>query len=672
MEYHSSQFFIIKAIMVAALLSAGFGYFIYRVRYLVTLMLSVRGTHSFAVDRFPERLRELAVDVLGQKNVRRKPWPGIAHTMIFFGFLAVQPHSLEMMIQGIYHPFGVAHLFPGLYGFYLSIADVLGFLVLVGLGYGLYRRTVLKPKYLTNGMDAKMVLMFTSVILITFHLYNAFHLVLPMHGFDYSNSFTVSAALAKMLNLAGLSEAGMNIGLEITYWAHLLTILGFMVYIPGSKHLHLLAGIPNVFYKPLDLEKPMIVTDIENEETETFGLARLHELNWKQVLDLYACTECGRCEERCPAAATGKPLSPKEMIHSLKVNLLANGDALIASDDLSSLPAIVDDECGALTKNGLWACTTCRGCEDICPMDIQHLDIILEARKNMVLMQADFPVEMQDTFASIENQANPWGFPAESRARWCKDLDVPLMKDKPDAEILWFVGCAGSYEDSGIRISRALAGLLNKAGVNFAILGEEERCNGDLARRCGNEYLAQMMIEANVATLNQYRPKRILTGCPHCFNTLKNEYPHFGASFAVVHHTDFLKELIDAGKLRVNPADLGKLTFHDSCYLGRWNGLYDTPRQLLALANQSDAPVEMGRHHDNGMCCGAGGARMFMEETIGTRINNERALEAMATGADTVVAACPFCVTMFSDGIRDGGGSMKVKDLAEVLDEVCS
>ena len=672
MEYHSSQFFIIKAIVVAALLSAGFGYFFYRVGFLVKLMLSVKGQRSFAFDRLPERFKVMVVDVLGQKNVRRKPWPGIAHSMIFFGFLAVQPHSFEMMIQGLYHPFSLAHLFPGLYGFYLTVADVLGFLVLVGLGYGLYRRMVLKPKYLTNGMDAKMVIMFTSVILITFLIYNAFHLVLPSHGFDYSRYFSVSAVLSQLLGLANLSEAGKYTGLEITYWAHLLTILGFMVYIPGSKHLHLLASIPNVFYKPLDIEKPMIVTDIENEEAETFGLAKLEELNWKQVLDLYACTECGRCEERCPANATGKPLSPKEMIHTLKVQLLANAETLIKGDDFEALPAIVDDEKGALCKDALWACTTCRGCEDICPVNIQHLDIILEARKNMVLMQADFPTEMQDTFASIENQYNPWGFPAEGRAQWCQDLPVAQIKDKPDADILWFVGCAGSYEDSGIKISRAIASLLNKAGVSFAILGDEEKCNGDLARRCGNEYLAQMMIRENVEIINQYQPKRIMTACPHCFNTLKNEYPQFGAAYEVIHHADFLQELVAAGRLTINPAHLGKLTFHDSCYLSRWNGLYDSPRQLLTAANQSGAPLEMAKHHDNGMCCGAGGARMFMEELIGTRINNERAVQAMATGADTVVAACPFCVTMFSDGIRDGGGSMKVKDLAEVLDEVCS
>jgi Fe-S oxidoreductase len=670
MEYHSTQFFVIKALFVAALLTTGFGYFFYRVRYLIVLMQAVKGRRSFAVDRLPERVRVLFTDILGQTNVRRKWAPGLAHTLIFFGFLAVQPHSFEMMIQGLFHQFSVAHIFPGFYGVYLAVADVLGFLVLLGLGYGLYRRTIVKPGYLTNGFDAKMVILFTSVIIITFHFYNAFHLVLPMHGFDYDAYFTVSAAVSQLFGLSGLSETARYLGLEFFYWLHLLTIVGFMIYIPRSKHLHLLASIPNVFYKPLDIEKPMLVTDIENEEAESFGLAKLDELNWKQVLDLYACTECGRCEERCPASNTGKPLSPKGMIHNLKVDLLANAENLIKENG-EAIPALIDDERGPLTREAIWACTTCRGCEDICPVNIQHLDIILEARKHQVLMEADFPSEMQDTFSSIENQYNPWGFPAENRAAWCKDLKVKQIKDDPEADILWFVGCAGSYEDSGIRVSRAIAGLLNKAGVRFAILGEEERCNGDLARRCGNEYLAQMMIRENVEIINSYKPKRILTGCPHCFNTLKVEYPQFGATYDVVHHADFLLELVEAGRLHINPAALGKLTFHDSCYLGRWNGIYNSPRQLLTVANQGEAPLEMTRHHDDGMCCGAGGARMFMEEVIGTRINNERAGEAITTGADTVVAACPFCITMLNDGVRDGGGKMKVRDLAEVLDEVC-
>jgi len=651
---------MVKAILMAGLLTGGFGYFFYKLRHLILLMNAVQGERSAVPDRIGERINVLFVDILGQKNVRRKLMPGLAHTFIFFGFLAVQPHSFQMMIQGVFPGFSVANFAPSFFQLYLQSADILAFMVLVGLGYGLYRRTVLKPAYLTNGMDAKLIIIFTSVIILTFHIYNAFHLVLPSHGFDYSRCFTVSKVFAACMNLSSWSEPALQAGFETTYWLHILTILGFLIYIPGSKHLHLLAGIPNVFYKPLDVEKPMITTDIEDEDAETFGIAKINELNWKQVLDLYACTECGRCEERCPATNTGKPLSPKELIHNLKVELLDNGE---------SPPPLVDDVMGAIKNDALWSCTTCRGCEEICPVNIQHLDIILEVRKNQVLMEAAFPAELQDTFSNLENQSNPWGFSEDTRANWCKDLNVPLMADKPDIDILWFVGCAGSFDDRSIEISRAIASLLNKAGVSFAILGTEERCNGDMARRCGNEYLAQMMIAENIETLNRYSPKRILTGCAHCFNAIKNEYPDFGASYDVVSHVDFILELLEDGKLKVKKDYAGTITYHDPCYLGRWNNLYDSPRKVLSAINPSVALLEMKDYRENGMCCGGGGGRMFMEETLGERINNVRSLQAIETGADTVATACPFCTTMFSDGMRDNKATQDVKDIAELVDE---
>lgn len=669
MQPTDTLYISIKSFFMAGLLLAGFGYFFYRVRHLFILMASVQGEYSYIPDRVGDRIKVLFTDILGHRNVRRKLMPGLAHTCIFFGFLAVQPHSLEMMIEGVFPAFSAADIAPAFFTFYLRVADILAFSVLLGLGYGLYRRTVLKPEYLTNGLDARLIILFTSVIIITFHLYNAFHLVLPSHGFDYSKCFTVSALFASVLNLSSLSEAAQYGGLELVYWIHILTILGFMIYIPGSKHLHLLAGIPNVFYKPLTLEKAIEKTDIEDEEAETFGLSKIYELNWKQVLDLYACTECGRCEERCPAANTGKPLSPKELIHELKVGLLDNAAPIIAKEDPDHFSPLVGDEEGRITSDELWACTTCRGCEEICPVNIQHLDVIIEARKNQVLMEAAFPPEMLDTFSNLENQSNPWGFPEDTRAAWCKDLDVPLMVENPDAEILWFVGCAGSFDDRGIVTSKAIASILNKAGVDYAILGTDERCNGDMARRCGNEYLAQMMITENVEMINRYKPKRILTGCPHCFNTIKNEYPEFGAVYEVVSHVDFIQELIEDGKLTVSEPLTRKITYHDSCYLGRWNNIYDSPRQLLAAISGGAEPVEMEKCKDNAMCCGAGGGRMFMEETVGERINNVRSIEAVNTGAEIVTAACPFCLTMYSDGMRDNKGEMDVMEIAELVDE---
>ena len=301
-------------------------------------------------------------------------------------------------------------------------------------------------------------------------------------------------------------------------------------------------------------------------------------------------------------------------------------------------------------------------------MNIEHLDFIIESRKHQVLMEASFPPEIQETFTNLENQGNPWGFAADTRADWAKNLDVPLMTDNPEADVLYFVGCSGSFDDRGKKIAQAMARVLNRAGVNFAILGPEEACNGDIARRAGNEYLAQMLIQQNVEVLTQYNPKTILTGCPHCFNTLKNEYPQFGASYPVVHYTQYLLDLHQQGRLKPNNQNQGSLTFHDSCYLGRWNGIYDAPRDLLRSMNSSGSLVEMQRTGEKGFCCGAGGGRMFMEETLGKRINIDRAEEVMKTGAATLASACPFCATMLMDGLMDKESDIIVKDIAEIVD----
>jgi Fe-S oxidoreductase len=496
--------------------------------------------------------------------------------------------------------------------------------------------------------------------------------MLPAIGgsYDYGRFFTVSAAINKLFNLSALSSDGSHAGFEIVYWIHMLTILGFLVYIPGSKHLHLLAAAPNVFLKPLRRSKAMIKTDIEDEDAESFGLGKVSELNWKNVLDLYACTECGRCEEQCPADTTGKPLSPKRMISDTKHELFDQASALLEQSFDDVEPLMRDGS--PITDDVLWSCTSCRACEDICPVNIQHLDIILEARKYQVLMESNFPPELQETFTNLENQSNPWGFGNDTRAQWAEGLDVPLMTDNPTAEVLFFVGCAGSFDDRGKKISQALARVLKKSDVNFAILGEEEHCNGDMARRAGNEYLAQMMIQENAAVLNQYRPKTILTSCPHCFNAIKNEFPQFGADYAVVHHTEFLLELIQQGRLKPNAAGIDKITFHDSCYLGRWNGIFEAPRRLLKTLNSNSNLIEMQRHSEKGFCCGGGGARMFMEETIGRRINHERAGEIIASGAACVAAACPFCITMLNDGIKDQNGKIEVMDIAEIVDQATS
>lgn len=664
-------YIILKSGIMALALIGAFGFFTLRVRHLYALMRSVEGVSDFKYDRVGQRVKVFFTDVLGQTNVRRKPWIGMAHTLILFGFLAVQPHSLELMVKGVCPTFDVAHWIPGIYGFYLFVADILAVLVLVGLGYALYRRLLVRPRYLTMGMDANLIIMFTSLIIITFLMINAFQSLLPdAGGFNYAAVLPVSGMLVSAFDLAALSQEQIFLGYEISYWIHMATILGFLVYIPGSKHLHLLAAVPNVYLKPLEREKAIAKTDIENEETETFGLGKVSELNWKNVLNLYACTECGRCEEQCPASQTGKPLSPKEIVHDYKVDLLDQADAVLVRNHDAVKPIV--REGSPVTGDVLWSCTTCRACEDICPVNIEHLDLIVETRKHRVLMEADFPPEIQETFTNLENQFNPWGFSSDTRADWARDLDVPLMADKPEAEVLYFVGCSGSFDDRGKKIAQAMARVLKRAGVDFAILGPEEACNGDMARRAGNEYLAQMLMQQNVEVLSQYNPGKILTGCPHCYNVVKNEFPQFGGRYEVVHHTEYLFELHKQGRLVPGGKSFGNLTHHDSCYLGRWNGIFEAPRDLIASMNRGIQPVEMARNRSKGFCCGAGGARMFMEETIGKRINMERAEEVIATGAGTVATACPFCTTMLRDGILDKEADVDVKDVVEIIDEALS
>ena len=661
----------IKSIVMALALIGAFGYFFVLAARLYRLMRSVEGQTDLPLDRIGERVKVLFTDVLGQSNVRRKPLIGTAHMLIFFGFLAIQPHSLMLMIQGVFPAFEPGHAIPTVYRAYLFVADILAALVLVGFAYALYRRIVVRPSYLTMGADANLIILFTCVIVITFHLINAFLSLVPAAGsFSYAGVFPVSERLVTLFNLQSLSPAGLQSGYEISYWIHIATILGFLIYIPGSKHLHLLAAVPNVFLKRLDLPKAMVKTDIEDEEAETFGLGKVSELNWKNVLNLYACTECGRCQEQCPASCTDKPLSPKNVIHDFKVDLLAQADAIMGQNFENVKPIV--REGSAITADVIWSCTTCRACEDICPVNIEQLDFILETRKHRVLMEADFPPEMQETFTNLENQFNPWGFSNDSRADWSKGMNVPLMVDNPDAELLWFVGCSGSFDDRGKKIAQAMARVLQKADVNFAILGPEEACNGDVARRAGNEYIAQMLMMQNVEVLNQYKPKKILTGCPHCYNMIKNEYPQFDANYAVVHHTELLLDLFQQGRLKASNGRLAKLAYHDSCYLGRWNGIYQAPRHLLSSLNDGAKPMEMPRSGSKGFCCGAGGARMFMEETLGKRINEERAEEIIATGAKTVAVACPFCTTMLRDGILEKESEVQVKDVVEIIDEAIS
>lgn len=604
-------------------------------------------------DQLGARIGRLLGQVFLQKKVTRVKWPGLLHGLFFWGFGLLFIGTVLIVIQADFTDllFDVIFLRGPFYLIFSVVLDLAGLVCIVMLTGLLIRRFVVPPEGLLSKKDDAVMPTLLLLILLTGFVIEGARMAVTELGTPLALWSPVGLLFAKMLSFLG--EDGLRTLHTLTWWLHLFLVAGFFILIPFTKLRHIFTTSLNYLFESLEPKGKLVKLDLEAEDAESFGADSVQELTWKDIFDTDACTLCMRCQDRCPAYATGKPLSPMNLIKQL-------GDVAQHNPEASLIETFGEE--------ALWNCTTCGACQNICPAAVEHVGKIIDCRRSMVLMQATFPAEMQDTFSSLENQSNPWGFSEDTRADWSKGLDVPLMADKPDAEVLWFVGCAGSFEDRSIETSKAIASLLNKAGVDFAILGREERCNGDMARRCGNEYLAQMMIAENVETLNRYNPKKILTGCPHCFNTIKNEYPDFGANYEVVSHVDFILELLESGALTVKQEYSDTITYHDSCYLGRWNNIYESPRKVISAITGGKGPVEMADSRDLAMCCGAGGGRMFLEETEGERINNVRFLQAIEAGADTVASACPFCLTMLNDGMRAQEGSQDVKDLALLVD----
>jgi Fe-S oxidoreductase len=452
----------------------------------------------------------------------------------------------------------------------------------------------------------------------------------------------------------------------VSWWLHLATLLGFLCYLPVSKHFHVVTSLPSVLFRRLDTGSlPMM--DLEN--SEHFGITGFADLRWKDVLDVYSCTECGRCQAACPAYATGKPLNPKKINEDMRDAMMPALPFLLGRKTLAegaSLPVLPGT---TIAEDVLWSCTTCRACEQACPLFIEFVDRIVGMRRKLVLEDGAFPEELTVAFRNLEKAGNPWGLSADARADWALGLDVPMMAEaSASVEYLFWVGCAGAYDERGKKVARATAQILKEAGVTFAMLGPEEACTGDPARRSGHEYLYQMLAAQNVETLNRYDVKKIVTQCPHCFNALLNEYPQLGGRYEVVHHSTLIARLIADGRIAMKaPAHGETVTFHDSCYLGRHNGVYDAPREALSSAGLKI--LEMPRSRENGFCCGAGGGRMWMEEKLGTKVNVNRVNEVAETGAGLVASACPFCMTMLADGINETGRAeaIAVQDIAQIV-----
>jgi Fe-S oxidoreductase len=660
---------LLKNIIFIFIFLAAIGFFVWSLRKLYTYMLTARKKDDRS-NNAGSRLANVIKIAFGQSKLLRDPVAGIIHFLIFWGFVLFLFAVAESMIQGIYSEFDLQFTGP-FYILVTLIQDVFSVLVIIAVLAALYRRYIIHIPRLEvdkkGKADATFILLMIMFVCVFMLGQNAS--LVAVKGFQLAGNEIrpVSYLLAEIFYSGDTANAPLYF--EIFWWAHIIVILVFLNYLPYSKHLHVITSIPNTYLANIEPDYFNIKhLNLEDESIETFGAADIEQLSWKQLLDGYTCTECGRCTAVCPASNVGKSLSPRKIIVDIRRRTLDKAPLLVNGVNEGEMfeKTLVHDY---ISDIELWQCTTCAACMQECPVMIEHLDSIVDMRRNLVLTESQFPPELNNVFRSIETNFSPWAFNPADRAEWADGLGIKTMAEDSSGEVLFWVGCAGSYDNRYKKVSRAFASIMQKAGVDFRILGTEEKCNGDTARRLGNEYLAQMMIMQNVELLNGYGVKKIVTACPHCFQSLGREYKQFGGDYQVIHHSRFIEELINSGKLSLEEnGSADKVTYHDSCYLGRYNNIYDEPRNLLSRTNGENV-VEMERNRSKGFCCGAGGGRMFLEDEEGGRINEERTREALETGASTIASACPFCMTMLTDGIKhfEKTEEVAVRDIAELV-----
>ena len=685
-----------SSVLFFAILVFAAGFFSYNAQRLVRYIRTV-GRPDHRTDHWGVRFGNLLTIGLLQSKILRDPVAGPLHAFVFWGFVVLAAGSLEVLIQGVIPGFGYALFLPELlYGAYLLSQEAFALLVLVAVSALLWRRLVTKPRRLqgdkVHSGDAIFILSMIAALMITLFLTGAFEAVAEPGRVGLTRP--VAYGLGGALGAMGLSPDAAHVGFVINFWAHALLLLFFLNYLPYSKHLHVIASLPNVWLSntsgpgQVGVMRPM---DLEAEDAEQFGASDVTHLTWKNLLDGYACTECGRCTAACPANITGKVLSPRKIVVNVRQRMMEKAPILFGDLGEARSPHLLHGE-GAdaasptvaaaldnrlldnyITEEELWACTSCRACVTECPVSIDQLDVINELRRNLVLTESRFPDELAPAFTSMERNGSPWAFSPAAREEWAEGMDIPTMAEKFERgerpDILFWVGCMGSFDDRAKKITVAFARILKAAGIDFAILGQEETCNGDPARRMGNEYLYQMLAKGTIETLDRYEVKTVVTFCPHCFHQIGNEFPQLGGNYEVIHHSTYIERLLQEELVPLD-TDHGKrlvMAYHDSCYLGRYNDVYDAPRAALKRALPVVQLVEPKRTKSRGLCCGAGGGRMWMEETAGKRINVERTEELLATGAEAIAVACPFCMTMMTDGVTAKGSDVPVLDIAEVV-----
>jgi len=634
---------IYPALLAIAIVVAGA---LFARQALVLYRLVRNGKPTSRFDEVPKRVEAEAVVVVGQSKLLQRLGPGLMHAAIFWGFIVLFPTIVIAMI-GAADPHATLP-WLGAQGWYAFLVDVFAVLVFAGVLAAFYIRKVQRPKRFWGSHlgEADLILLWISGIVISLVAWHSSQIALGYN--DYPREWApVSNAVSTLWH-----GSWVQVLERVSVWAHVLLILGFLVYLPYSKHLHILVAAINVFFTRTRRRGRLEPVDFGKPDAEVrLGAATAKDLTWKEVLDTMSCTECGRCQDACPAFATGKELSPKLLIMGLR-------DQVRAQSDKALVP-------NAVSANVVWDCVTCGACIRECPVGIEHIDHIVDMRRNLVMLESKFPEEAGAMLRDTDRAGNPWGKPPSDRTAWADGLDVRVLQpgDAPP-DVLFWVGCAPAFDERAKQGARSTAKLLKTAGVDFAILGPRETCTGDPARRMGDEFTYQKQANANVETLNAAKVTKIITTCPHCFNTIGNEYRDFGGAYEVVHHTEFLAQLVAEGKLQ--PEAGGRtITYHDSCYLARHNDVIAAPRALAAASGKT---VEMARSGRRTFCCGAGGARMWMEER-GRPINEERVREAAETGADTLAVGCPFCTVMLDDGVRNTGAKMQVIDLASLLHE---
>ena len=670
---------MLEKVVMTLLILASLAAFAFRSRDLVGFLGLGRPD-----DRLPRhwgrKIRDQLVVVFGQRKLLQWSVPGVMHFFIFWGFLILFTTIVEAF--GAIYQEGFHLPLIGKWGPLGALQDLFVVAVLLGIAMAFAIRKVQRPGRFRGShlKEADYILFAIAGIMLTILFTRAAEISLG--HFPYDTRWTpVSNAFAQLLD--GMSLQTREAIDTVFLWWHSLIILAFLVYITYSKHLHIITSGFNVLFtseRPKGALKPMHLDIEQMSEDDTFGAATVGDLTWKQLLDTFTCTECGRCQSQCPAWNTGKPLSPKLLIMDLRDQLFERGPQLLKAkrdgDEafqtaLAELPAlnpeVVEDEV-------IWDCTTCGACVQACPVNIEHIDTIVDMRRNLVMGESRFPREMQSALQSLETTGNPWGQPPQARLEWMKGtsrqepLEIPHISEAPDAEVLFWVGCAGAFDDRNKKVVYDFARLMQIAGVSFAVLGPDESCTGDPARRMGAEYIYQMLAEQNIEQLKEHGPKKIVTICPHCFNTLFNEYPQFGGVFDVVHHTEYLAELVKEGRLKPTAPMEKTVTYHDPCYNARHNDVWRGAREVIEAIPGTEYE-ELHRHKHSTFCCGAGGGRMWMEERMGKKVNIERTDEALASASDTLAVGCPFCNIMLSDGIteRHADSQMAVRDIAQIL-----